>query len=107
MSITDELRREVRERFLTYVYTAEQADKLLAIADRIDAEHERGMADAEYAAAPTEAQLSELGYVKLSVDADGVPWSLGDRDEDCNVVIELRLTSSATFAALSLTVETC
>ena len=51
------------------------------IADRIDERHERALADADLCAAPTEAQLSELGYVKLPVDADGVPIHVGDELE--------------------------
>lgn len=52
--------------------------KLEGIADHIDAEHERAMADAELAAAPTEAQLEEWGYVELPKDAEGVPIHIGD-----------------------------
>lgn len=74
MSITDELRKEARG-FGRYVYTAPQADCLTAIADRIDAEHER--------------ELRETGedivrdvrreWVRLPLDADGVPICVGDK----------------------------
>ena len=42
MSITDELRKEARG-LDRYVYTAEQAEHLTAIADRIDAEHQKAL----------------------------------------------------------------
>lgn len=70
MSITDELRKEARG-FGRYVYTAPQADCLAAIADRIDAEHER-----EVTMARGEA-VTELGhkvvseYVKLRLAGEG------------------------------------
>jgi hypothetical protein len=75
MSITDEL-RDYTKRFLSQWCWDKY--KLTEIADRIDAEHERGMSDAELSAAPTEAQLSELGYVELPKDADGEPIHVGD-----------------------------
>lgn len=79
MSITDELRKvaaktECANGRCEKLYRGD----LDHIADRIDAEHERAMADAELAAAPTEAQLEEWGYVKLPVDADGETIHLGD-----------------------------
>ena len=76
-SITDELREYAKGRT-----DYRPRERLLAIADRIDAEHERGMADAELAAAPTESQMAELGWAKLPVDADGVPIHAGDTVEE-------------------------
>lgn len=59
MSITDELREYAEEN------ECESYRKLLtAIADRIDERHERGMADAELGASPTEEQMAELGWVR-------------------------------------------
>ena len=81
MGITDELRLWAARELASWKMARERYDDLIAIADRIDKEHERGMADAELSAAPTEAQLSELGYVKLPVDADGVPIHVGDEME--------------------------
>ena len=83
MSITDELRKYADRLSDEAARKSEHgfspvAMELERIADRIDAEHERGMADAELSAAPTEAQLSELGYVKLPVDADGECIHAGD-----------------------------
>ena len=71
MSITDELRTSGVCRIATdrNYFTKEE---LTAIADRIDA--------------------AVKGMVELPKDADDVPWSVGDRDEDGNVVTELRLT---------------
>ena len=37
-------------------------------------------------------------YIELPKDADGVPWSVGDRDEDGNVVTQLRLSSDGWYA---------
>ena len=85
MSITEELRDWSMDAHAGWIISRVELDALHAIADRIDAEHERGMADAELCAAPTEAQLSELGYVKLPVDADGVPIHVGDELTDGKV----------------------
>lgn len=86
MSITDELRKWKGniQTYLSSEVVLQLRCELAAIADRIDAEHERAMADAELAAAPTEAQLEELGYIKGPVDADGVPIRIGDVVYDCN-----------------------
>lgn len=79
MSITDELRKSVTKGCGHLLGAkCDGYYELLAIADRIDARHERCMADAALDAAPTEAQLHDLGYVKLPVDADGVPIHVGD-----------------------------
>ena len=62
---------------------------ILAIADRIDAEHERLMAerrrscvfyDAErnYCSVHDEGDMVGLGYARLPVDADGIPVHIGD-----------------------------
>ena len=75
MSITDELRKEARG-FGRYVYTAPQADCLTAIADRIDAEYER--VKAESIIDMTDENMAESGWVRLPVDADGVPIHVGD-----------------------------
>lgn len=84
--ITDELREWYKDRLFMGNGWAE----IDAIADRIDAEHERGMADAELGASPTEAQLSELGYAKLPVDADGVPIRVGDEVAEGDDEFEVR-----------------
>lgn len=91
MSITDELRKEARG-FGCYVYTVEQAEHLTAIADRIDAEHERLMAerrrscvfyDAErnYCMAYDEGDMADFGWIRLPKDADGEPIHVGDMME--------------------------
>lgn len=75
--ITDELRAWWVRKFP--VMDKELHKDFTAIADRIDAEHERGMADAELSAAPTEAQLFELGWIRLPKDADGEVIHVGER----------------------------
>jgi hypothetical protein len=81
MSITDELRKWKGNinTYLSPEVVLQLRCELNCIADRIDAEHERAMADAELAAAPTKAQLEELGYIALPVDADGVPYHIDDK----------------------------
>lgn len=95
MSITDELREYVNQTPVPKSRVLMEArERFNAIADRIDAEHERAMADAYLSGTPTDEKLTELGCIRLPKDADGVPWNPGDRDEDGNEVTELRLTSS-------------
>ena len=89
MSITDELRSWVARRLAGWKMLREEHDELTAIADRIDAEHERKVGDWDY---------WESTHVELPKDADGVPWSVGDRDEDGNVVTQLRLSSDGWYA---------
>lgn len=69
MSITDELRKEARG-FGRYVYTTPQADCLTAIADRIDAEHQKATRELNNLAGAS---------VLLPIDADGVPFRIGDK----------------------------
>lgn len=64
------------------VYITKDAAMLLA--DRIDERHGRALADAELCVSPTEAQMEELGWVKLPLDADGVPIHVGDDVEGMN-----------------------
>jgi len=107
MSITDELREWAKTLIHwwydpvkdEYTYTtgtmppsidAIRLDSnIIAIADRIDAEHEAMLVDAR--------KTVYQGYIELPKDADNMPWSVGDRDEDGNVVIEPRRTSSGWF----------
>lgn len=77
MSITDEL-REGMSPCISDDWLTIPKSEFETLADRIDERHERGMADAELAASPTYAQMAELGWVKLPVDADGVPIHVGD-----------------------------
>lgn len=86
MSITDELREWVMENTTNNVFTCYPLkhevcgtkERLLDIADRIDAEHERGMADAYLNGTPTDEQMAELGWVRLPKDADGELIRVGD-----------------------------
>lgn len=54
-------------------------EELLAIADRIDAEHEADVSTAcRLAAGLDDDALAKRGYIALPVDADGVPIHVGD-----------------------------
>lgn len=81
MSITDELRRWVGiyEHEVDCMLTSRQATQLLEVADRIDAEHERMYEALTIGMEPmTEENMARNGWVKLPVDADGVPIHVGD-----------------------------
>lgn len=78
MAITDELRDWMRARGMM---AKETFDQLTAIADRIDREHRMAMEKvaAEADALPmTDESMAEHGWVRLPVDADGVPIRPGD-----------------------------
>lgn len=95
MSITDELREWM---FDHTVNCSDDRIALVAIADRIDAEHEskvsywqdasykdgydEGFASADDYFTDKRETLKEHGWVKLPVDADGVPIHVGDRLTD-------------------------
>lgn len=90
MSITDEL-REWAHGFNGPWRRNEEM--LLAIADRIDAEHERAvmstMNDALYHA--NDESMAELGWVRLPKDADGEPIHIGDVMENLREDLEPQL----------------
>jgi len=89
MSITDELREEVRG-FGLYVYAAPQAERLTAIADRIDAEHERACAEAYgNGVMSVPIALDESAWVELPKDADGEYIRVGDRLDGYGKTIEV------------------
>lgn len=99
MSITDELRTGGIYRFPSNsrVFTEEE---LTAIADRIDAEHESACGEAYgNGVMSVPIALDESQWVRLPVDADGLPIHVGDEvvDVDCpkeqHLVAELRLDS--------------
>lgn len=91
MSITDELREWLKDR----IFMGNGYAELTAIADRIDAEHEskvsywqdasykdgydEGFASADDYFTDKRETLKEHGWVKLPVDADGVPIHVGDK----------------------------
>lgn len=75
MSITDELREFRRNAFSRI---DPMALKLLEITNRIDAEHEAQVADA-FDTRNSDENLEADGWVKLPVDADGVPIRIGDK----------------------------
>lgn len=104
MSITDELREwmdRTTTRFDGCRYLLGTDEELTAIADRIDAKHQK--AEDEWRAKNGDmwlkgynvchkelmeghpvivADLEKAGFVKLPVDADGVPWYIGDVTEN-------------------------
>lgn len=81
MSITSEL----REWFKNRAFLGNGWQEIHDIADHIDAEHERKCKEQYH------------GYIELPKDADGVPWNVGDRDEDGNEVFELVLNSDGWY----------
>ena len=93
MSITDELRVWGTSAYAAWKIDRTDLDCLHAIADRIDAEHAAKVVRLEAYRAAVDGMLKE--YVKLPVDADGVPIHLGDVMEWSNgsfTVHELKLT---------------
>jgi len=91
-SITDELRGFAPHLDLGKVALAGWKEALLAIADRIDAEHERQL-EVLY------RDMSDAEYVKLPVDANGEYIHIGDRMQVCDTgtvfnVTLLRLINS-------------
>jgi len=90
MSITDELREAAAELEVRYThndhdftdlfYPHPSRREFLAIADRIDAEHEAACAEAYgNGVMSVPIALDESQWVKLPVDADGVPFRIGDK----------------------------
>ena len=81
MSITDELREHIES---DCVHCGGRKD-LLDIADRIDAEHMKALHDAirNALANGVKSGLRQIAdtHMPLPVDADGVPWRIGDRTE--------------------------
>lgn len=79
MSITDELRECIATAVWQYENDIKTAyipkDRLTAIADRIDEAHKHAIG---YVADYDPETMAENGWVKLPVDADGVPIHIGD-----------------------------
>lgn len=76
MSITDELRKWGRATLMPSLLV-----KMEAIADRIDAEHERAVSEQPYTidmVPMTDESMAGHGWVRLPKDADGVPIRIGD-----------------------------
>lgn len=80
MSITDELREFVEEHlYLGATVLGGWKEVALMIVDRIDAEHERMWRELTIDAEPmTDESMAEHGWMRLPVDADGVPIHVGD-----------------------------
>lgn len=100
MSITKELREYAEKQIKWLDMTKVHYRKLLAIADRIDAEHEakvsywqgasykdgddEGFASADDWLGQHEDAMAEHGWVRLPLDADGEPIHIGDVMEWCD-----------------------
>ena len=97
VAITDELRLFAADPYTGWVPTDKQQADLRAIADRIDAEHERalresydnGYASADDWIAQHEDAMAEHGWIRLPLDADGVPIRVGDRLDGYGKTIEV------------------
>jgi hypothetical protein len=79
MSITDELRVFAKRWPCTdYIHK-----DMLAIADRIDAEHERAVRYERCAFwhDASDDELAKYGLLRAPIDADGEVWHIGDRTE--------------------------
>ena len=93
MSITDELRK------WGYGFCGDTYDVVTAIADRIDAAHEKAMSEQPCTidmVPMTDERMAELGLVRLPVDADGEYIHVGDvmeRGEAHGRVIALMLSN--------------
>lgn len=97
MSITDEL-REFADEFERTEWNG-LAERAREIADRIDAEHKHAIG---YVDDRDPETMAELGWVKLPVDADGVPWHIGD-----STVLEGRAVTVCGFKAMMTEVYQC
>lgn len=87
MSITDELRHNIEGAEQLYGC---ECKHLLAIADRIDAEHESACAEAYgNGVMSVPIALDESAWVELPKDADGVPIRIGDVMEGYGKTIEV------------------
>ena len=89
-SITDELRK------WGYGFCGDTHDVVTAIADRIDAEYER--VRAESIIDMTDESMAEHGWVRLPVDADGVPIRVGDTVEYVDDTLAPRNVTSINLA---------
>lgn len=78
--ITDELRGFAEDPLLGYASQETHKEIIIAIADRIDAAHQKAIAsvmnDALYHA--NDKDMADLGWVRLPKDADNEPIHMGD-----------------------------
>lgn len=95
MAITDELRHYIEGS--EQLYGCEYR-RSRAIADRIDEEHEREVADTRNDALyhANDKDMADLGWYR-ALDADNVPWRIGDRDECGNEVASIRMAKDGCF----------
>lgn len=93
MNITDELKVCIK-KWGHFLGSDNGKAELFAIADRIDAEHEKAL-DEQFKALTTdmepmtEENMAEHGWVRGPLDADGVMWREGDMSDSVWGEIEL------------------
>ena len=94
MRITDELRK-----WACGLNTYNRNElQVLAIADRIDAEHEKAMSEQPYTidmVPMTDESMAEHGWIRLPKDADGEYVHIGDRVENNERVVRIVLTEGS------------
>ena len=99
--ITDELREWFKDR----VFLGNGWQELHDIADRIDAAYRAAYQDGENAIlavfdkrgnADVDKTMAEHGWYR-ALDADNVPWHIGDRDEYGNEVTSIRMAEDGCF----------
>ena len=97
MGVTDELREWAKDNTLQDMvlttYPPQHAvhgvlETLLRIADRIDAEHQKAVTAAHSNGITEYGSMVAREYVKLPVDADGVPVRVGDVVEFCGFDVD-------------------
>lgn len=105
MKITDEMRKFANDR----IFFGNGYMELLAIADRIDAEHQKildkydnerfnALMDARNKGVNAVLKGPEgFGLIALPKDVDDVRWNIGDKDEDGNEVIAFKLASDGWY----------
>ena len=110
MSITDELREYIGDNSYPYYNGCAggvSISELLAIADRIDAEHERLMQEQPCAidmVPMTDEQMAEHGWVRGPIGGDYKPMAKGhavvDSGGNVGVIVETRYSGDANWVVL-------
>jgi len=74
-----------------------RAEYLRGKNDGYDEGWDAGFASADDWLAQHEDEMAKHGWIRLPKDTDNVPWNVGDRDEDGNDVIALKLASDGWY----------
>lgn len=102
MSITDEMREWfVNKRWFGWGFEHTIEEML----DRIDAEHERAVRYERCAFwhDVSDDELSNYGLLRAPIDVDGVTWRIGDRDENGNIVMAIKLATDGFWVLVCCT----